>query len=333
MNTIESATYNAFPSIEQFRSCLHDIRKYVHAPPPTLMLHGTVKLHGTHADVVVTKGADDDYGIWFQSRNRVLTIQQDNCGFAMHMEGIPKTIMIEFVEQIAKVYGKPFSQIMCSGEWCGANIQQGVALSKLPKMFVVFSVKIDNVWQPITNYKDIEIPAYSVYSIMRGGSYTREIDLDNPDTDILQELTLEVEKECPFAMSFGVSGVGEGVVWNCTNLPNSSRYWFKTKGDKHAVSRVKTLKEPSAEEKQSLADVAVFVENVVTPARLNQGLDYLREMNKEVSKANTGAFITWVDGDVFKEEKYSIVELKLDAAQLKKRIGVVARDWYFKQCV
>ena len=50
------------------------------------------------------------------------------------------------------------------------------------------------------------------------------------------------EKRCPAGAFFGVEGVGEGVVWRCIT-PGFQRpeFWFKVKGEKHSVTRVKKL--------------------------------------------------------------------------------------------
>ena len=53
------------------------------------------------------------------------------------------------------------------------------------------------------------------------------------------ELVEEVEKECPVSKQFNVSGIGEGIVW--TTEYKGETYRFKTKGEKHSVSKVKTV--------------------------------------------------------------------------------------------
>ncbi len=319
-----------FPSIEQFRSVLKDIRNSYWADQvPTLQLEGTVKLHGTHADVLIHRNSGPvTYSVQYQSRNRVLSIQDDNCGFAMHMEAIPRGILEQFIEQFAAAYNEPFEKLTIAGEWCGGNIQPGVALSRLPKMFVVFGVRVDGAWQQLSAYKDIELPQHNVYNVLRGGVFQCQISIDSPQVDLLEHLTLSVEQECPFAKSFGVSGIGEGIVWRPANLSNCSRYWFKTKGSQHTVSKLKTLQEPSAEQVRALNNVEVFVQSVVTEPRLKQGLDYLREMNLPADNKQTGTFVNWILEDIYKEEKDSIVELRLDSKALKKQAQLVARRWY-----
>ena len=84
--------------------------------------------------------------------------------------------------------------------------------------------------------KNIKNESIGVYNIYMFPIYSITIDFSNPqDAQYkLTELTNEIEQECPVGKYFGVSDVGEGLVWTCHN-PNyhSSKYWFKTKSDKH----------------------------------------------------------------------------------------------------
>lgn len=146
----------------------------------------------------------------------------------------------------------------------------------------------------------------------------------------LVEITNAVEKECPFGKTFGVSGIGEGVVW-IWEEKESSRYWFKVKGEEHAVTKVKTLKELSETEKEHLKNISNFVSGVTTESRLRQGLDYLREMNLEKSIKNIGTYIKWVVNDVIKEESDTMKELGcLDEGKVKKAVTGIASSFYKK---
>ncbi len=71
-----------------------------------------------------------------------------------------------------------------------------------------------------------------------------------------------------------------------------------------------------------------MIPKIVTPARLQQGLEYLREHNMEVSKNNMGHFLKWIVNDVMSEELDVINQLQLDASLIKKQTNVYARTWY-----
>ncbi len=67
MKVIEGQQHINFGSIEQFRHCVKELQK---SKISTIKLVGTVKLHGTHCDIVVKPSvtcADTVY--WCQSRN------------------------------------------------------------------------------------------------------------------------------------------------------------------------------------------------------------------------------------------------------------------------
>ena len=79
----------SFPSISQFKDVIKHIQsgcKYHSLPPPTVTFHGSVKLHGTNAAVCrPLRGTVDD--IFYQSRERIITPESDNAGFAMWAYG------------------------------------------------------------------------------------------------------------------------------------------------------------------------------------------------------------------------------------------------------
>lgn len=332
-----------FPSIEQFKKAVKEVKQYYKAcgdvRPSTLPLRGTVKLHGTHADIVHNGGL-----IHFQSRNRVLSKGKDgdNCGFVRFMEDevtiplIQESIIQPVIDVYTKINGThPASvgPIMIAGEFCGAGIQKGVALSKLPLMFVIFAIKIDTTFQDMEQYKDIHLEEKSIYNIFRAGTFSLDLNMDDPQASVseLKSITDRVEKECPFAKTFGVSGTGEGVVWafNHPSLICRSRFYFKVKGEEHAGSRVVTLKEKSPEEIAALRDAREFARKALTDSRLRQGLDYLKEMNLDSSlMQNISAYIKWVIDDVDKEEKEEMIQANVDQSKLRSELSKIAVGFY-----
>lgn len=317
-----------YPSIEQLRSVVRTVKAqhdyqgkdengeaiYKHLSNyPTLKFRGTVKLHGTNASIVLYKDGRKEY----QSRERVLSLEQDNANFMMSM--LPKDTDflfsgIDFQDYVA-VYG----------EWCGGNIQKGVAINGLPKMFVIFGIKADDKW--------IELPAnlhnnsIGIYNILQFPTYDVDIDFNNPELiqNKLIEDTLAVEDECPVGKYFGVSGIGEGIVYTCVT---NSELRFKSKGEKHSVSKVKTLNAVNVE---SMAGIQEFVDSVVTENRLEQGLGYLAEMGISADAKNTGEFLRWVVTDVLKEETDTIVANQFDMKKVKSFVVNKARVWFLNK--
>ena len=339
-----------FPSIEQFRTVIRHVKTHAQyagkdengvviydqsKPIPTLKFRGAVKLHGTNAGIVWDRLTG---GITYQSRERELSLTSDNAGFMLTMmkhEQIINDIAIQALHELC-IHKLPVAKVAIFGEWCGAGIQKGVALTELPKMFVVFAVKVvyddeTTRWLPIGEF-DIHYPEEKIFNIDTFPTFEIDIDFNHPELaqNKMIEITEEVEKECPVGKYFGVSGIGEGVVWTCVSDGwNDSGTWFKVKGEKHSVSKVRTL---AAVDVEAVATLKAFVDSVVTEARLEQGLDNLvREQLKPVEMTSMGDFLRWVYNDVIKEETDTIVASGIDPKKLGSAIANVARPWFVKK--
>lgn len=335
-----------FPSINQYRNVVHHVKNSTYfvgldedGSPiydknrklPTLKFRGTVKLHGTNAAVVYDI---DEKTFSFQSRTRVLDLSSDNANFALYMSS--KT---EVLEEIMSKFTTESSdkKIAVYGEWCGSSIQKGVALNQLNKMFVVFAIKIigedpeEYRWLDVANFTNvIDYPNDNIYNIVNFGTWEIDIDFNNPELsqNKMVDITLDVEKECPVGKHFGVSGIGEGVVWTCLddNFNFDSGTWMKVKGDKHSSSKVKKLASVDVEAIESMNK---FVESVVTESRLEQGLDHLiNEMQKPFEMTSIGDFIRWIYNDVIKEETDTIIANQLDPKKLGGPLAKASKAWY-----
>ena len=313
-----------YPSIEQFRNIIravklkHDFKGkdesdnpiYLHdSPYPILKFKGTVKLHGTNAAIVKHKAGI----LTYQSRERELSLGSDNAGFMLAMSNIDTSNLfkdIEFENYIA-IYG----------EWCGGNIQKGVALTQLPKMFVIFGIKVDDEWTDIVRYDNKN----NIYHIEQFPTYEVDIDFNQPELiqNKLRDLTIDIENECPVGKFFGVSGIGEGIVFTSVDYPD---FKFKSKGEKHSVSKVKVLNSINEEELESINE---FIEYAVTENRLNQGLQYLKENNIELHQKNTGEYLRWIMNDIMKEESDVITKNQIDFKKANSKIATKAREFYF----
>ena len=309
-----------FNSIEQFRTVIKEVRShwdfigkdengdpiYEHTSPyPILKFKGTIKLHGTNGGIVKYKDRID-----FQSREKVLSKEQDNYGF--YSKYSEKDLDFLFKKYNFENY------VAIHGEWCGGSIQKNIALNKLDKMFVVFSVQVDGVKLDNFTIPNNNLNIYSIYDFK---TYEIDIDFNNPENsqELLNEYTMEVENECPVALHFGVKGIGEGIVFKYKD------YLFKSKGLKHSSSKVKVLNSVNVEEINKVKD---FVELACSENRLNQGISYLKEMNIEISNKSTSDYLRWVINDILKEEMDTIIENNLDVNSVKKECSNKARKFY-----
>lgn len=317
-----------YPSIEQFRNVIRDVRQshdfkgkdedgkaiYQHTEDyPVLKFKGTVKLHGTNSGIV--KYADGH--LEFQSRERVLSLNEDNAGFMTEM------VAKDLEPLFSKLEFNDFAAIY--GEWCGGNIQKGVAINGLQKMFVIFGILVDDVWVEIP--KDLHINEIGIYNILQFPTYEIDIDFNTPEIiqNKLIEMTICVENSCPAGLFFGKEGIGEGIVFTCESKPYLR---FKSKGEKHSATKVKKLNSVNVEEIESINE---FVDAACSENRLKQGISYFNENGIEVDAKNTGEFLRWVVNDVLKEEKDTIIENSLDENKIKKSIAIKARMWFMAQ--
>lgn len=313
-----------FPSLVQYRNIIstvktnHDYQgKDENGNPiyaqnsvyPTLKFQGTVKAHGTNAGIVKYKDR-----IEFQSRERVLSPLSDNMGFATRYTGVNLDSLFnrfEFNDYVA-IYG----------EWCGSNIQKGVALSLLPdKRFVIFAVDVDGVWQELP--KDLKDESLNIFNVLQFETFEIDIDFNAPEKsqNKLTELTLQVEEECPAGRFFGVSGIGEGIVWEAVD---NRSLRFKVKGEKHSVSKVKTL---ASVDPEKIENVEKFVEYAVTENRLKQGLENVQTTDiKEL-----GNFIKWISGDIVKEELDVLQANNLTYKDVSSKVAQKAKEFFLKQ--
>lgn len=316
---------------------------------PKLSYIGTVKLHGTNASIV----KEDDGTISFHSKNNLLgyvrngefELLSDNAEFAQSMwRRFPEVMdTLDKVERLVKgVYGDVKYPLKVSGEWCGQGVQKGVGISFLPKRsFFIFGVKNgetdqDNKqgWMSLEwlhGITDQESHESGIYCITDFPTYKIDIDFQNPEysQNELVHLTEEVENCCPVSEVLDLKDsegnpqlLGEGLVWT----PLSEEYcwdtgnFFKTKGKKHSVSKVKSV---AAVCPEKLESIQKFVEYAVTENRLEQGVQEVG-----LDQKTFGQYIGWINRDINKEEADTLEASNLSMKDVGKKISDIARTFY-----
>ena len=359
INTDGNLPHYAFPSIGQYAELISSVNRrcnYVgndenggpiydkSLSKPKLKFIGTTKLHGTNAGVII-----DFYNetVYYESRENVIFNGKDNAGFAAYMS----TIQEEFVNMIInnlRLNETDFSNksmwedniLAIYGEWCGGSIQKGVALNQLEKMFVIFNAtirtreKVESKtldWFPVEEINKLKITDKKVHNIYDFKTWEIEIDFDkhHESTNSIIDITLQVEDECPFAKAFGKEGIGEGIVFICVTKPyNTSEFWFKSKGMKHAKSKVTTITPVDSDKINRLIAIA----DKITPAwRLEQMFNTTFDIlnGGVVERSKIGNYLKAVANDVIKEEQLTLVEEKVEYKELAKYVGKIATDYFF----
>lgn len=317
-----------WPSIENFYTLRRNLLKY----KDVLLKNGSnivytakIKLHGTNAGVRI-----DPSGIVTAfSRSQIITPQQDNCGFAEWVKSKQ--------EYFAKlVEDKPF---VIYGEWCGPGIQKGVAINGIPnRIFAVFGIRrIDNdtfeshpfvLENILYGIPDLYVLPYfgSTFIIPWEGTQDGTEEILNR----INTYVHEIEREDPWVKStFGISGVGEGLVFYPVNpgYHAFSTLSFKAKGEKHSiVARTK----PVQYDATIVTSLNEFADLVITQERLEQAARFVGEGQLIFEMKNIGIFIKWINQDILKECVAELDASKLDKNDAMKVCSTKARDWYME---
>jgi hypothetical protein len=213
-----------------------------------------------------------------------------------------------------------WEDIMIVGEWAGKGIQKSVGVCELDRFLTIFNISIGKKWQDIRKYKSVSLSSHRIFNICDFPTYSFTVDLtDLTDIDRaekeLAEMVDRVDKECPVAAHFGVKGTGEGIVFTYyPPEPARELHHFKVKGESHVIVRREKVRHVP---KEKAARINAFVEYAVTEARLDQGVEYLKEMLIPVEAESTGKYIQWVVGDVLKEEADKLEEIDLTWKDIK----------------
>ncbi len=341
-----------FPSIDQFRHVVDAVThraEYIGQSEadtpmydrtlckPVLRFHGTVKLHGTNCGVAFDLQAGT---IETQSRERILSVDADNMGFAAWAESQEGSQDLMLLRQalLAGVAGAQEGVVALRvfGEWCGPGVNGKTAIGKLPTRWVVFAVLATlmdgrEVWLAVeqagADWKGVQAEGATslIHFISDYPRYSIEIDFNDPGSvlDALEELTLAVEAQCPVAKALGGDGIGEGIVWTCQH-PFFGYLVFKTKGAKHKGTKSARLVEIAPE---VLASLDAFTEAVLTDSRLEQGFDLIVADFGKVTADHIGQFLQWVGQDVMKEEADTLKASGLDRKQAMGRVNARAKGW------
>ena len=348
-----------FGSILQFRNIVKNIEHqarydgvdengkavYNHKPLPTLEAVASEKIHGTNAAVCYS----NTDGFWVQSRNNIITSEQDNQNCARHQEA-NEAAWVSIIKQLAKHHEIDLDTHIISiyFEWSGGNIQKLSALSGVEKSAMIFQhFKVSTLlpqdtedvnaehseWYETHNGVSwVSNPDQSIYNIMDYKPWTFEINFDNPaksQNDMIEYVVKIIEPNSPVGQYLGKDGnTGEGIV--VTLSYKGTLHKFKVKGEKHSNSKVRTLK-PVDEAKENAK--REFVNYACAGWRLEQMFSetFSEETGFEADIKHTGDFLRAVVRDVMKEESDILEERDLEPKDVNALISRVARQWFMEQ--
>lgn len=333
----------SYPSIEQFRNVCSGITRRVTfdgfdkdgnaiinplAKKPILTFKGTVKLHGTNAGV----SYNTSDGIWAQSRENIITVEKDNAGFAFFIHN-KQHVFLDFIGQLSDENDINLAEytITIYGEWLGKGIQKGVAISNIDKSFFIFGAKVSKPHDEAFNAYWIDSSKLSsstdsIYNVEDYKTFSIDIDFNMPQLsqNKLIELTEAVEKECPIGRALGFIGIGEGIVFSAEY--KGVCYRFKSKGEKHSASKVKTLNSIDVEKLNSINE---FIEYAVTESRFNQAIQSVF-IDEQPSVKGIADIMRWMVSDILKEELDVLSENGIEPKEIGKYVSNKVRGMFFE---
>lgn len=312
---------------------------------PTLTFTGTVKLHGANAGVCFSQTPEGNE-FWYQTRNNITGQPEDLYGFHLfcdarkkHLSRIVTQVISDNKETIQHEFNNQYI-VSIYGEWCGANIQKNVAITGLEKMWVIFGAKVSDandkegktIW---LDHRSLSQNDVNIFNINDFKTYSIDIDFKNvkDSEDEILRITDEVESECPVGKAFGVSGIGEGVVWS-HRFDDGKVVRFKVKGQKHSETKSKgekknKLAQLSPEKLESIND---FVLKHVTENRLNSNVEKCFE-GREPLVSDFGKFLQFMRNDIFSEASDDLVESNIDASLVVGPLSKAIKDMYWERFV
>lgn len=274
-----------------------------------------VKLDGTNAGIGRTEEGD----LFYQSRSRVITPEDDNYGFATWAHSLPPRAL-DFV-QPGQVW---------FGEWAGPGVQKRTAVSKIPQRtwFPFAFVQRGKVFSNVRYACAGDLPE-TIRPVL--GAFHMRIEWTEAHASLISDAVLACEEEDPLiAEVFGISGLGEGYVFfpaEChdqgLDIDLFKLYAFKAKGEKHQVVKTKT---PAQVDPEKAANAEAFADLVVTPARLEQGLEAVGGVK---DRTKTGQFLKWIAEDVRSEHGPELEASGLVWKDVAKHVASAARSWWF----
>lgn len=329
-----------YKSIEQFHHYIDNViswANYNNKKLPILKFNGTVKLHGSNSSIVYNKNK-----FITQSKNLIVTPEKDNMGFSKFAYN-KKELFCDLMKKIADKITKNNEDIIIYGEWAGKGISKKVALSNIEPTFFIFSIAIKKEEEILhlsyEESKEIlnnlmkempELNTNNIYSIFDFKNYEITIDFNNVQEAqiLIDKLTQEVDNICPVCKQLGFLGNGEGIVWTCnSDINHFNNTMFKSKGQSHKVVNKKV---PTKLDNDIEKNIKNFVDFCVLPARLEQGIDYLKEQNKEIKLILLSEYLKFIIIDCLKEEKKLLEKLNLKdyQKQVSAEIIKIAKPYF-----
>ncbi len=306
---------------------------------PIITATGYEKIHGTNAAVCYNSETE----FYVQSRKNIITVDKDNAACAFHATQ-NQIEWMKIINSLATFHSINLDTHIISifFEWSGGNIQKLSAVTGLDKRAFIFPYfKVSPLVQ---DEEDPESAIWlstksehnwnaNIYNITCYSKFPITINFNTPllsQNSMIKTIEEDIEPNSPIGDYFGIQGnVGEGIVYFFEY--QDIIYRFKVKGEKHSVSKVKTLKPVDDIKEQAKIDFANYACN---PDRLEQAWQTVFGLNHELLEPDikaTGNFLRAVITDVHKEESDILASKNLEPKDVNSTISKLARQWFMQE--
>jgi RNA ligase len=328
----------SFPKIRQYYQVIRDLKmsysyvgrdendEPIYKEPdvwPVIKFKGNTKLHGSFGAIVFSPNGE----FYCQSKERIVDEISDNAGFAhwVNKEGFKiwdnlKHIMVSSHSDVI--------HMILTGEWCGGNVHKGVALNQLSKRFVVFGLKVvyedeTHEWLDSSKILNEDI---NVFNISRCDSYEINVDLNRPDKAITQMNAWvdEIDKECPWCKTFGISDTGEGIVFSRFGDYGFSNS-YKVKGENHSKSKIRKL--PTVDV-QKMDNLQQAVDIHCHEDRMEQIYEFVVLTEADKTPTNIKNFVCKLIDDCWTEEGDSIRASDITRKEFGAAVSKKGAKWF-----
>lgn len=344
-------TFYKFSSIKQFRHQLKALKEFIYfnglvndeptfdytRTLPTVAVNCTEKIHGTYAGVIYA-----DNQLYAQSRTKVVTIGDDNAGFALFVEQ-HKTLLINICTVLKQVYNLSDTDIiLLSGEWAGGSIQKNSALSGVDKKFLIFpQFRVFHADESTSTYStdSLRLSSEHIYSLANfpEATFVTTIDFEsevsiNEFLALMESRITTIEESSPVGRYFNQpNNIGEGFVcaFTATNSAGKSKQFiFKCKGEAHSKSNV--IKSQPAKSTEEPTALNTFVDSICHSWRFEQGVVETCGTIDLADMKHMGSYLKFVTTDTSKEENDLIIASGFEVKQIMSRVNDRAKKYFLE---
>jgi len=320
-----------WPSIDNFKNVHWHINSKKEYLETVIAYVPKVKLHGTNAAIQIFP----DGKVVAQSRNRILSREEDNHGFCAFVGDTE-----DYWASLSKG-----NHLTVFGEWVDPKMhKEKTATQKLDdKYFFPFLVIVDG---KNLIFRDEELASCFGDDVLDSVRPIREefdvltIDYLDPVSIKMAQTTINLQVKFLSKMDlfiheeFGVDGPAEGLVYyplmHNMSLDTLGTYSFKAKS---VAFQTTAAKSPAATElpPEVHKNLTAFTDMVTTERRLRQGVEEACKGTFDIKQ--TGTFVGWVSKDIHKECQAELAEAKLEWKNpLLKYISTKAANWFITRC-